>query len=105
MATTKDAPVKSFSEAAKEAGLPVMVSREFIAELGVVTWLSVEPGTARNPQTGEMDDILMAELVTDEGDKYRSVIGNVALTQVLTAVTLPIRARIVKSGRTWIFAD
>jgi hypothetical protein len=107
MAKTETAAPKarSFSEVAKEAGLPVIVSREFIAELGTVTWLTKEPGTARNPQTGEMDDVLMVDLVTDEGDNYRTVVGNVALTDVLNKVGLPMRAAIKKSGRTWIFTD
>src|SRR3954470_22615185 len=35
--------VRSFSEAAREAGLPVVVDRDFISELGPVIWVSARP--------------------------------------------------------------
>lgn len=105
MATKPASEVPSFSQRAKEAGLPIIVSREFIGELGTVTWLSAHNGTARNPQTGEMDQVLIADLVDDEGNKYRTVVGNIALSDVLTQVEFPFRAAIKKSGRTWVFTD
>lgn len=126
MATTNTAPVvKSFSERAAELNLPRVVDRDFIAELGPVVWLSAAPAEARNPQTGQPGPGLLAQIETDDGKHYQSFIGNVALLQVLATATydeddidmttpiayhprsdiFPFRARIVKSGRTWTFAD
>ena len=119
MATTDK--VKSFSDRAKEAGLPILVDRETIADIGPVTWTGAVKSQARNPQDGTMGDGVMATVVTDEGDRYHTFIGNVALLSVLTdravdeetgEVTyeirdsiFPFRGRIVKSGRAWVFAD
>ena len=97
--------IRSFSDAAREAGLPVQVSREFIAELGPVVWYEATPTTAENPQTHAMDDVLLAKIKTDDGHIYQTIVGNVALRDVLDKVDLPFKARIVKSGRTWVFED
>jgi hypothetical protein len=70
----------------------------------------------------------MVEIITDEGHKFTSFVGNVALLQVLGTIDdtnalddpdsdppnryyvprdsiFPFRAAIHKSGRTWVFAD
>lgn len=116
MATPTTA-VKSFSERAMENNLPVLVDRDFIADLGPVIWTGATPAEARNPQNGEVGPGLLAQLSTDEGRNYQSFIGNVALLQILSTYDedsntyiprdgmFPFRARLVKSGRTWVFAD
>lgn len=96
---------RSFSEASREAGIPEHVDREFIASLGPVTWLSASPSTARNPQTGEKGDGLLATVETDDGIRYTTFIGNVVLMRMLGTLELPFRARLEKSGQAWTFAD
>ncbi len=124
MAKTETASAPSFSAMAKAAGLPVVIDRDTIEEFGPVTWVGATTAEARNPTTGAMGNGLMVEIVTDDGNKYLSFIGNVALLQVLGTIDatsdlhsednkyfvprtniFPFRARIVKSGRTWVFKD
>ena len=124
MANTSAPAVKSFSERAAELNLPRLVDRNFIIELGTVTWLSVTPAEARTPD-GVVGPGLLATVEDDKGRKYQSFIGNIALLQVLATANyddddvdettpisytpregvLPMRARIVKSGRTLVFTD
>lgn len=101
MAETK---VPSLSQRQEEAGMPKHVDREYVASLGEVTWLSATAAQARNPQTGEMGDGMLVSIEKD-GHVYTTFIGNVALLRVLGAVEFPFRARIVKSGNAWVFAD
>ena len=100
---TKEAP--SLAERMKAAGIPRQVDREFIAELGEVTWLSASPAQARNPQSGELGDGLMVEISDANGTHYTSFVGNVALLRFLAdpAIEMPFVAAIQKSGRTWVF--
>lgn len=114
MATPTAAP--SYSQRAKEQGLPILISREQIAEMGPVTWVSAEPSEARNPQSGEMGHGLLAVIEVD-GQRYQTFVGNVALLKDLATIDedskvytpragmFPFTARLVKSGRTWVFSD
>ena len=118
----KIAEARSFSDMAREENLPVLVSREFIAELGTVTWDSAEASEARNPQTGVIEPGLIVQLHDEQGNRYQTYVGNVALLQVLAAANyaedgntiesyvpytnrFPFRGRLIKSGRTWTFSD
>lgn len=120
MTKIADAP-RSFSDMAREENLPILISREQIAEMGTVTWLSAEASEARNPQTGLIEPGLLVQLESD-GQHYQTYVGNVALLTVLASANyaddgntvlsyvpytkrFPFTARLIKSGRTWVFSD
>lgn len=113
--------VKTFGQRAEENDLPVLIDRDTIAEMGALIWRSVSPSSARTPD-GVVGPGLLAQLEDDKGRHYQSFIGNVALLNILatpnyaddgeTVVSytprpnmLPMKARIIKSGRTWVFSD
>lgn len=125
MAKIADAPadeVRSFSEMAREQNLPVLTSRKAIAEMGTVTWLSAEPSEARNPQSGLIEPGLLVQLEDSDGNRWQTYVGNVALLDVMASANyaedgetvrsyvpytkrFPFKARLIKSGQTWTFAD
>lgn len=102
---TKNNNIRSLADAAAAAGVPKKLSREQIAELGIVNWMHAAPTQARNPQTGEMGDGFFVTIADDNGEEFQSFIGNIALGNILARVDLPFRAGIKKSGRTWVFYD
>lgn len=126
MAINNQTPVKSISQAKKDAGVPIQISREDIASLGVVKWLSAEGTQARNPQTGEMGDGFFCRLADSNGEVYTTFLGNVVLVKDIAKVAdvetgelardgagflvpndtlFPFMARLTKVGNTWRFED
>lgn len=99
---TRQAP--SLEDRKREKGLPIHIDRERLSQLGEVTFLTMEPTQARNPQTGDLGDGLLVTVTTDDGKLYTSFIANIVLSKDLHAVDLPFRAKLIKRGRTWIFA-
>lgn len=100
--TPEQAP--SLEERKRQAGLPVHIDRNRLAELGDVTFVKTEPSMATNPSTQKEEPGLLVTIKTDDGKDYTCFIANMVLAKDLAAVQLPFRAKIVKHGRTWIFA-
>jgi hypothetical protein len=102
--TSQEAP--SFTNAAKNAGVPIQIKTEDVAELGTVTWVEAEPMTVTLPDgSGKQTEGYFCTIQDQDGSLYSVFIGGMALTRILAEVPLPFKAQIVKSGRTWVFAD
>lgn len=99
---TAEAP--TLEDRKREAGLPVHIDRNRLAELGTVTFVKTEPSEATNPSTQKVEPGLLVTIKTDDGRDYTCFIANMVLGKDLAAVKLPFRAKIVKHGRTWVFA-
>jgi hypothetical protein len=95
----------SFSSAAKTAGIPLQLKTEDVAELGTVTWLEAEPMTLSLPDGTGTTEGFFCKIADVDGTLYSVFIGGVALTRMLKDVPTPFTAQIIKSGRTWVFAD
>lgn len=102
MAATKTA---SFSQAAEAAGLPKRIKMDDLAALGTVTYLSAVGDSARLPGTGEQTDGFVVTVEADNGKQYECFVGAKILVGVLARIEFPFRARLVKSGQAWTFAD
>jgi hypothetical protein len=117
MATVSN--TRTFSQAVAEADLPVKVTREDIAKLGLVTWDYAEEAQARNPSSGEMGDGYMVYLHDAKGNKMMTFVGNVVLVGMIRGkvdpetgevqqpgIQFPFTARLVKDhDRTWVWSD
>jgi hypothetical protein len=95
---------RTFSQAAKDAGVPIQIKTEDISSLGVVEWVSAEKATSTLPQTGEESEGYFV-VINDHGTNYSAFVGGMALCRMLDTLQLPFMAQIVKSGRTWVFSD
>jgi hypothetical protein len=96
--------VPTLEDRKREAGLPVHIDRERLAGLGTVTFVKIEASQATNPSTQKVEPGLLATIRTDDDRDYTVFIANMVLAKDLAAVKLPFRAKIVKHGRTWVFA-
>lgn len=95
----------SYSQAREQAGLPTRASTEELSQMGVITFLSAEHATARNPETGEPGEGMLVVTQDSEGRKFQTFVGGKALVRDLNEIELPFSARIVKRGRSWTFSD
>jgi hypothetical protein len=101
------------SEARQSAGLPVRASTAELAAMGMLTWLGAEPATARNPQTGNLDEGMQVQVQDTDGRKFTAYIGGVALLRELAEIAdaggFPFKSRIAKDGEgpghPWVFVD
>lgn len=97
--------VPSLEDRKRAAGLPIHIDRNRLAELGVVTFVKMEDSKATNPSTGKEEPGLLVTVMTDDKRQYTCFIANQVLSKDLAAVEMPFRAKIVKHGRTWVFAS
>jgi hypothetical protein len=106
MANNATPSVPSFTAASKAAGVPIQLRTEDVSAMGVVTWLDAEEMVVTLPDgSGKTTDGYFCTLVDTDGTKYTVFVGGVALTRIIRDVPMPFSAQIVKSGRTWVFAD
>lgn len=103
MPTTPN-PVKSFSQAAKDAGLPPYIKMEALAALGRVTYLSAY-GASRTAPDGTASDGFVVTVEDSKGQKYECFIGAEVLTKALGQIEFPFAASLGKEGRSWVFND
>ena len=103
MATPAKAP--SFSAAAEAANLPKRIKMDALAALGVVTYHSATPSTARLPGTGDSTDGFVVVVEDSAGKLYQTFVGAQILVDTLARINFPFRARIVKQGQAWVFSD
>lgn len=103
MATTPN-PVKSFSQAAKDAGIPPYIKMEQLAALGRVTYLNAH-GASRTAPDGTNSDGFVVTVEASDGRRYEAFIGAEILTRVIGQIELPFSAALTKEGRSWVFVD
>lgn len=96
--------INSFSQAAKAANLPARIKMDALAALGVVTYTGARGSSARL-NDGTTSDGFVASITAEDGKEYEVFIGAKVLVDQLGRLDFPFRARIVKSGQTWNFAD
>lgn len=97
--------IPSFSQAAEAAGLPKRIKMDDLAALGTVTWISAHGDTARLPGTNEETDGFTVVVEATDGRQYEAFVGAKVLVNTLARMEFPFRAKIVKSGQAWSFAD
>lgn len=99
------AKAPSFSQAAEAANLPRRIKMEELANLGVVTYTSATGSSARLPTTGETTEGFVVVVEDANGKLYQCFVGATILVDTLARIDFPFRARIIKQGQSWVFAD
>lgn len=102
--TVEASDVPSFQDAAYSSGLPIPANAEQLSTMGELLIGAWKGAQARLPETGEITSGYFA-IVRDigTGHVWSVFFGGVAICRVLGRMQTPFRARLEKSGRTWVF--
>lgn len=100
-----EAKTRSFSDAAKEAGIPPYIKMDALAALGLVTYEAAYADSRTVPGENTETEGFVVTVLDEKGQRYECFIGAQVLVKALSRIEFPFKARLGKEGRSWVFQD